>query len=177
MGRQDVPTFIDFILHKTGLENISYVGHSEGTTQFFLGASLIPEYYTSKVNLFVALAPVATTQNVAAENLVTASNHINEIVAVAIDALHIYDFSPSVPLASETIDLLCFVPYLNSICKDFFNITQDRVNDPVASQIMWSNMPAGSGWRVWVYYGQMMHDKLGFRLYDHGDRVNKKIYG
>ena len=32
MGTIDVPTFIDFITEKTGLEKISYVGHSEGTT-------------------------------------------------------------------------------------------------------------------------------------------------
>ena len=32
MARKDLPAFIDFILDKTGLENISYVGHSEGTT-------------------------------------------------------------------------------------------------------------------------------------------------
>ena len=32
MGLSDVPAFIDFILGKTGLENLSYVGHSQGTT-------------------------------------------------------------------------------------------------------------------------------------------------
>lgn len=46
LGRQDVPTFIDYILDTTGRQTLSYVGHSQGTTQFFLGASLLPEYYT-----------------------------------------------------------------------------------------------------------------------------------
>ena len=32
MALNDLPTFIDHILDTTGLENISYVGHSEGTT-------------------------------------------------------------------------------------------------------------------------------------------------
>ena len=35
------------------------MGHSEGTSQFFAGATLNPDFYKSKVNLFVALAPIA----------------------------------------------------------------------------------------------------------------------
>ena len=61
MAEQDLPAFIDFVIEQTGFEKISYVGHSEGTTQMFLGASLMPDYFSSKINLFVALAPVANT--------------------------------------------------------------------------------------------------------------------
>ena len=32
MGTHDTPAFIDFILGKTGLKNLTYIGHSEGTT-------------------------------------------------------------------------------------------------------------------------------------------------
>ena len=32
MARKDLPAFIDFILETTGLETISYIGHSQGTT-------------------------------------------------------------------------------------------------------------------------------------------------
>ena len=32
MGTKDLPAFIDFVTDKTGLESISYVGHSMGTT-------------------------------------------------------------------------------------------------------------------------------------------------
>lgn len=45
MGEKDLPTFIDFILETTGKEKISYVGHSEGTTQMFLAGSLLPDYF------------------------------------------------------------------------------------------------------------------------------------
>lgn len=60
MGLYDQPANIDFILANTGANKIdAYIGHSMGTTQVFAGASLIPDYYKEKVNLFVALAPVA----------------------------------------------------------------------------------------------------------------------
>jgi len=45
MGTIDVPTFIDHILNKTGLEKLTYVGHSEGTTQMFIGTSMMPDYF------------------------------------------------------------------------------------------------------------------------------------
>ena len=59
MGLYDVPTIIDTILAETGHQNLTYVGHSEGTTQMFMGASLQPAYFQERVNLFVAMAPVA----------------------------------------------------------------------------------------------------------------------
>ena len=59
MGTKDVPAMINFVLKLTGNSKLAaYVGHSEGTTQFFIGASMMPEYFHEKVNLFVALAPV-----------------------------------------------------------------------------------------------------------------------
>ena len=59
MGVSDVPAFIDFILEKTNQSKLTYIGHSEGTTQMFIGLSLKADYYREKLNLFVALAPVA----------------------------------------------------------------------------------------------------------------------
>ena len=50
MGLYDLPSFIDFILKKTNETNIinklaAYIGHSEGTSQFFIGESMMPEYF------------------------------------------------------------------------------------------------------------------------------------
>lgn len=45
MGTKDTPAVIDYILAKTSFSQISYIGHSEGTTQIMAGASLIPDYY------------------------------------------------------------------------------------------------------------------------------------
>ena len=79
MGTKDLPAFIDFVLDKTGLESISYVGHSEGTTQFFLGASLMPEYFSEKINLSILLAPVAKTTHIPYKSLHDAAPHVYEI--------------------------------------------------------------------------------------------------
>lgn len=79
MGLYDVPAMVDFILKETEGKNkigklAAYIGHSEGTTQFFIGSSLKADYYKEKVNLFVALAPVVRLDNSPNKLLVYASN-------------------------------------------------------------------------------------------------------
>jgi lysosomal acid lipase/cholesteryl ester hydrolase len=60
MGTKDTPAMIDYMLKQTGASKINYIGHSEGTTQLLAGASLMPEYYTPKINHAALLAPVTT---------------------------------------------------------------------------------------------------------------------
>ncbi len=61
-ARYDVPGQIDYILSVTGATSLGYVGHSQGTTQMFAAFTVVPELST-KVNMFVALAPVAYVHN------------------------------------------------------------------------------------------------------------------
>jgi len=39
MALFDLPANVEFILQHTGVETLSYVGHSQGTTQAFAGFS------------------------------------------------------------------------------------------------------------------------------------------
>lgn len=54
---------IDYILVVTGEKKLQYIGHSQGTTAFFVMSSERPEY-NSKIQLMHALAPVAFMANV-----------------------------------------------------------------------------------------------------------------
>lgn len=58
MGKFDLPAMIDYILQVSEHKQIFYVGHSQGTTQFFVMGSVQPQY-NEKIKLAVALAPVA----------------------------------------------------------------------------------------------------------------------
>jgi len=63
MGKYDLPAGIDYILSHTGEKNLFYIGHSMGTTQFFVMSALRPEY-NAKIRLMTAYAPVAFVGNV-----------------------------------------------------------------------------------------------------------------
>jgi len=58
MGVSDLPAVIDYILEKTGAQQIFYIGHSMGTTMFYVLGSERPEY-NSKIRAMFSLAPVA----------------------------------------------------------------------------------------------------------------------
>ena len=55
MGKYDVPAVLAHILEETGVEQIYYVGHSMGTTMFFVAMATHPEL-NSKIKLMSALA-------------------------------------------------------------------------------------------------------------------------
>lgn len=62
VGTIDLPEMIDHVLKETGVERIHYIGHSQGTTSFFVMASERPEY-NDKIIAMQALAPVAFMSN------------------------------------------------------------------------------------------------------------------
>ncbi|KAL6437998.1 hypothetical protein ACFW04_004349 [Cataglyphis niger] len=58
IATRDLPATIDYILKTTGQEKLFYLGHSQGTTTFFVMASEMPEYQ-NKIQAMFAMAPVA----------------------------------------------------------------------------------------------------------------------
>jgi len=58
MAKYDLPAVFPYITKETGQSSFSYVGHSQGTSQFFAAISSIPSLATY-INLFIGLAPVA----------------------------------------------------------------------------------------------------------------------
>uniref|UniRef100_A0A8D0P1S1 Lipase n=1 Tax=Sus scrofa TaxID=9823 RepID=A0A8D0P1S1_PIG len=61
MAKYDLPATINFILEKTGQEQLYYVGHSQGTTIAFVAFSTNPEL-AKRIKIFFALAPVTTVK-------------------------------------------------------------------------------------------------------------------
>ncbi|CAB3232783.1 unnamed protein product [Arctia plantaginis] len=61
-GKYDFPAMVDKVLNITGLEKIMCVGHSMGTTSFFIMMALKPEY-NDKIISFIALAPAVYFDN------------------------------------------------------------------------------------------------------------------
>ncbi|XP_035580182.1 lipase member K isoform X2 [Zalophus californianus] len=61
MANYDLPATINFIVEKTGQEQLYYVGHSQGTTIAFIAFSTNPEL-AKRIKIFFALAPVVTVK-------------------------------------------------------------------------------------------------------------------
>lgn len=63
IGVYDLPALIDYVLNATGEESLFYVGHSQGTTVYFILTSENPEY-NEKIRLAIMLAPVTYSSHI-----------------------------------------------------------------------------------------------------------------
>jgi pimeloyl-ACP methyl ester carboxylesterase len=63
MAKYDEPAVIDYVLKKTGQNNLSYIAHSQGTTLMFTALAENFGNLNDKINLFVAMAPVTYLQD------------------------------------------------------------------------------------------------------------------
>uniref|UniRef100_A0A8C5U245 Lipase n=1 Tax=Malurus cyaneus samueli TaxID=2593467 RepID=A0A8C5U245_9PASS len=62
MAMYDLPATINYILQKTGQEQLYYVAYSQGTTTGFIAFSSLPEL-DRKIKMFFALAPITVNSH------------------------------------------------------------------------------------------------------------------
>lgn len=78
MGTIDLPTIIDYITLQTGQRRMHYIGHSQGTTAFFVMCAERPEY-NDRIISMNALAPVAFMSNLRSPFVRSAAFFLNTL--------------------------------------------------------------------------------------------------
>ena len=73
----------------------------------FLGASLKPDYFKQKVNLFIALAPVASTAHITSWEIVGPAQNIDELVSSLVDERKLYNWFPPMRQGMAALDAFC----------------------------------------------------------------------
>ena len=63
MGKYDLPAAFDYVMTVSNKQTISYVGHSMGTTMFWVALNEHPELKT-KIDIMIGLGPVAKVKHV-----------------------------------------------------------------------------------------------------------------
>ena len=174
MGLIDTPMFIDFILGKTGLEQLSYIGHSEGTTQMFLAASLNPSYFKEKINLYIAMAPTPTTILMPTTPL---TYHSNMLEFIMVDMFHYYNWFAPMPKVVAFVDVICdkWTFICNNI-RDMLDIFWRDINNGERFDMFLSNEPSGQSYRTFIYHMQVKAANRT-QLYDYGKIKNVQVYG
>lgn len=90
VGVVDLPEMIDYVLGETNYEKLHYIGHSQGTTSFWVMASELPEY-NDKILSMHALAPVAFMSNLRSPFIRAAALFMNTLdVCVPYTIYHRY---------------------------------------------------------------------------------------
>nr|DBA15207.1 TPA: hypothetical protein GDO54_004451 [Pyxicephalus adspersus] len=173
MAKFDLPAVINFILQKTGQEQVYYIGHSQGTTVGFIAFSTMPEL-AKKVKMFFALAPVISLDYSISPMATIAA--LPELVIKGLFGEK--DFLPN----SEFIEILatqfCTRIVAKQLCGNFYfllsgfnenNLNMSRVD------VYFGHFPAGASVQNVLHWGQLK--KTGeFKTFDYGTTGNLLHY-
>jgi len=166
---------IKYVLNTTGKETLTYMGHSQGTSQFFT-AMVIPEtkaFVEKTVNLFIALAPVAYLSHQSGKLLKVIGN---VQLGKLIEATYPYGFLKWDELGAIN-DFLCSAT-AGLICKISVDVTCGISDEDTYAAItnMSAHYPAGTSVKSLNHYEQLMNSGK-FCDYDYGTKGNEKHYG
>ena len=200
MGTYDLPAMIDYILITTNQHKLrAFIGHSQGTTQMFAGMSLMPEYFESHVEMFIALAPVVSLYHTSNDMLIRLTPMLNTI-KWWLEWFGMYDVFARRSLQSKVSTGFCYTfPDLCTSLKLGFLDENENENNKDSekreqtpknsterareeeaikrAKLRVERFPSGNGWRNLVHFGQIIQAKR-FQRYDYGDeKMNLQKYG
>ncbi|CRK92414.1 CLUMA_CG005975, isoform A [Clunio marinus] len=178
IGQIDLPAMIDFVLLNTGQKNLHYIGHSQGTTAFFVMASLRTEM-NAKIKTMQAFAPVAFMSNLASPFLRIVAPFADSIDTV-MSMLGVYEFLPSNEMLVKGGQLICKDESpIQEVCANVLfligGFNSPQLNRTIIPAIL-ENTPAGSSVDQLVHYAQGINSGK-FRMFDFGLTKNLFKYG
>jgi len=178
MGRFDLPANFDYVLALTGTDGLYYVGHSMGTTMFFVCMAERPEY-NSKIKLMSALAPVAFTEHMISPIALIAP--FEGQIEWLLRMLGANEFLPS----SEFMDFIgrtvCRSESpIQAICSNVLFLAMGYNVDQMDTEllpVLLGHLPAGASARSLVHYAQGVNSGK-FRKYNYPTKAkNMEMYG
>ena len=146
----------------------------------FVAASLNPDYFAEKVNLFVALGPIAKVSHSQpfSKNLDSTARRWREIQWL-IKSLGAYNLIDAKVGQEEAVHLFCDSPIGRTLCQyliEGISGETPEVNNWDRFDIFMKDYPAGQGYQALIAYAQnAAHDT--FRRFDYGKNGNLYHYG
>lgn len=178
IGRYDLPAMIDYVLNTTGRTQLKYIGHSQGTTAFFVMCSERPEY-NEKISLMVALSAVAWMSHLKSP-LVKLISPLNPFLSSTLESVGIYEFTPSSALMKDIVRIFCGDESLAmKFCTNilFLLCGYDKPQLNISNlPVLFAHVPSGAATKQLVHYGQEVVAGR-FQKFDYGENKNTEVYG
>ncbi|CAH0401476.1 unnamed protein product [Chilo suppressalis] len=178
IGVYDLPAMIDYVLQATGQDSVKYIGHSQGTTSFFVMASERPDY-NRKIALMVALSPVAFMSHVKSP-VVRLLSPTNGLLHGLANLIGLHEFLPDNVLIRGLKQLMCGIgPTSEILCSNLLFLVAGAGYEQLNVTnlpVIYSHFPSGASSKQFVHYAQS-YVSGEFRRYDHGASENLRRYG
>ncbi|NWH60264.1 LIPM Lipase, partial [Geococcyx californianus] len=175
MAMYDLPAMIDFVLQKTGQQQIYYIGYSQGCTIALIAFSSMPEL-AQKVKMFFALAP-AVTFKYAKSPLMKISFLLDSQSKMFQLLLGRTDASLRIRKLWKFLPELCRHPLMHKPCASLFFLLGgcDKRNLNVTRlDVYTSHYPDRTSVKNMIHWAQVV--KSGeFKAFDYGSK-NPAVY-
>ncbi|KAJ3658403.1 hypothetical protein Zmor_010142 [Zophobas morio] len=178
IGYYDLPAMIDFVLEKTNKDSLFHIGHSQGTTTFYVMMSMRPDY-NAKVKAHFSLAPIGFMNHMTSPLM-----HIiafwQKPMGLLLNLIGIREFLPSNDFMSLGGNILCGDDSLTQVlCTNALfaicGFSPKEMNGTLLP-IMSGHTPAGASTKQFLHYAQEINSGH-FRRYDYGMVGNLQKYG
>ncbi|XP_028027186.1 lipase 1-like [Bombyx mandarina] len=181
IGIYDLPAMIDYTLAVTKQEKLIYVGHSQGTTTFFVMASERQEY-NSKISVMIALAPIGAPAHVKSLVLLlirVITLDYPQIFFGGARSIGIQEIFPSNVLTHAFTTLVCSqLIFQKTICRSIIEALvgydESQVFYPSLSTV-YAHIPSGSSTKQFEHFGQGVSSRH-FAKFDYGKVENFRLY-
>jgi lysosomal acid lipase/cholesteryl ester hydrolase len=173
IGLYDYKANVEYILKQTGKEKLSIIAHSQGTTSLFFALIQDLPYYKSKLNHFIALAPVTKLANPPKILQQLASS---DLLISTLKKLGINEVFPENYLSSSIFSTLCgLIPSLCHMSLTQISDSDASISDE-AQLAEWLNQyPSGASFKCVEHFSQLIQSNK-FQRFDFGDKKNLEIY-
>ncbi|NXT77745.1 LIPM Lipase, partial [Zapornia atra] len=164
MAMYDLPATINYILQKTGQDQLYYVAYSQGTTTGFIAFSSIPEL-DRKIKMFFALAPITANSNMKSP-LVRLFDLPERMVKLVLGHTIVFDKGE---ILLRVISGLCSYPIFKSLCSLVLYLPGGFTDSLNVSRIdvYLSRYPDTTSLKNMLHWRQM-YQTGEFKYYDYG---------
>ncbi|KAJ8922779.1 hypothetical protein NQ315_007814 [Exocentrus adspersus] len=177
MGTHDLPAVLYYVGNITQKpEQIIYIGHSMGTTMFFVFSSMYP-VAAKNVKLMIALAPVAMMTHIQSpiRFLAPFSSNYQWLAKY----LGLYEFLPDSKLIKFFTHGCDLLDVNREVCESLISVVcgydKEQFNEK-ALPLLLKKDPAGTSTKTVMHYAQEI-SKGDFQQFDYGTSGNMAAYG
>ncbi|XP_029163316.1 lipase 3-like [Nylanderia fulva] len=174
MGTYDLPAIITYITNMRSQPLHAYIGHSMGTTSFYIMGSKRPEI-VEKMRLMISFSPT------------TFMDHMKSPIIILVPLFKKIKIIMDVLFHGELMDRSWFQYFAEFCNRNYSNqrfclnvaftiggFNHEQFNYTLLPLIM-NHVPSGASYKTWLHYVQGIESRK-FRSYDYGREKNLLMY-
>jgi lysosomal acid lipase/cholesteryl ester hydrolase len=172
MAKYDLPANVEYVKKSTGANQVHYIGHSQGTTQWFAHMSVNTDSQ-SHFRSFGGLGPVISIENISSTFATIVTSVFNFLKWIGVQKLYVSEGDYNGLMGEFCNVVPGFCAYGTKFISGF---TEGMNWSPTRMAVIASHEPGRASLRTGIHWMQMA-GKGGLPMFDFGEAKNVEKYG